>query len=51
MNYIYADCLLTDEEIINITRDQPEESVSFFSGNFTNINEVRNTTYHNYKVL
>lgn len=40
MNYVYADCSLTDEEIINVTRgDQLEDSVSFFSGNISNIDK------------
>lgn len=38
MNYVYTDGSLTDEEIINVTRgDQPQDSVSFFSGNISNV--------------
>lgn len=47
MNYAYVDCLLTDEEILNMTcSDHPQDSVSFFSGNISDIDEVRNTIFN-----
>lgn len=40
MNYVYADCSLTNEEIISVAHgDQPQNSVSFFAGSISNIDQ------------
>lgn len=40
MNYVYVECSLTNEEIINVAHgNQPQNSVSFFAGSISDVDQ------------